>query len=159
MARGSLGAKLINGVVKAISKANKEEQKSRLKAAREDQKRIQKAMNAARAELQRVQRIGEAEDAAYQRTLLAEKKRIEKENEKLIISQAKEKQLKLKEEERAQIKSEKDAKRNAELQQKENIRRAIAEFDEELSQGNAFFRERCNERHNLRLDYIRRLLK
>lgn len=159
MARGSIGVKLINGVVKVISQANKEEQKSRLKAAREDQKRIQKAMNAVRAELQRVQRTREAEDAAYQRTLLAEKKRIEKENEKLIISQAKEKQLKLKEEERAQIQSEKDAKRNAELQQKENIRRAIAEFDVELSQGNASFRERCNERRNLRLDYIRRLLK
>ena len=35
MARGSLGIKLINGVVRAIDKANKEEQRNRVRAAKE----------------------------------------------------------------------------------------------------------------------------
>lgn len=159
MARGSIGVKLIVGVAKAINQANKEAQKSRIRAAREDKKRIQREMNALEAQLKQVQKIEAAQEKEQQRILSAESKRISKENEKRLAAEAKEIQRKEKEKERARIQGEKDAIRNVELQLKENIRRAKAELDDELSQGESCLVERCNERRNLRQAYIRRLLK
>lgn len=169
MARGSLGVKLIVGVVKAINKANKEDQKNRLRTARGNQKITKKCPRCQYfykssecpycadelTALKEIKRRKEIES----RALLVEEKRIAKEKERLLIAEEKERQLKKKEEERAQTQSEKDAKKNAELQKKDNIRRAKAELDEELSQGDACLRERCNERRNLRQNYIRKLLK
>ncbi len=159
MARGSIGVKLIVGVAKAINQANKEAQKSRIRAAREDKKRIQREMNALEAQLKQVQKIEAAQEKEQQRILSAESKRISKENEKRLAAETKEIQQKEKEKERARIQGEKDAIRNAELQFKGNIRRAKAELDDELSQGESCLVERCNERRNLRQAYIRRLLK
>ncbi|MEQ1838136.1 MAG: hypothetical protein ABL858_07375 [Candidatus Nitrotoga sp.] len=159
MAQGSIGVRLIIGVAKAISQSNKDAQKSRVRAAREDQKRIQKEMNALEAQLKQVRKISAAQEKEQQRTFSAETKRIVKENERRLAAEEKEKQLNEKEKERAKIQNEKDAKRNAESRLKENIRRARAELDDELCQGESCRIERCNERRNLRQAYIRRLLK
>lgn len=155
MARGSFGIKLINGVVRAIDKANKAEQRNRLRAAKEAETLAKKLRQIRVREEKENERLDEKMTRERERLLLAK----QRENEKKLAAEEKERQLKLKEEERARIQSEKDAKRNAELLQKEISRRAVAELDEELSEGNLLFKERCKVRRNLRLDYIRRLIK
>lgn len=155
MARGSFGIKLINGVVRAIDKANKEEQRNRLRAAREAEALGKRLRQIRVREEKENERLDEKMARERERLFLAK----QRENEKKLATEEKERQLKLKEEERARVQSEKDVQRNAELLQKEISRRAVAMLDEELSEGNLFFKERCNERRNLRLDYIRRLIK
>lgn len=155
MARGSFGIKLINGVVRAIDKANKEEQRNRLRAAREAEALAKRLRQIRVREEKENERLDEKMARERERLFLAK----QRENEKKLAAEEKERQLKFKEEERARIQYEKDAKRNAELLQKEISRRAVAELDVELSEGNLFFKERCNKRRNLRLDFIRRLIK
>jgi len=159
MARGSIGVKLIVGVVKAINKANKEDQNNRLRAARESESQLKKLRQIRAREEKENERLIESEAKDHERYLLAKQKRIEKEHEKMLADEEKEKQLKIKDAEQSRIQSEKVAKRNAELLLKELINREKAEFELELSQGIACLINRCNVRRNLRLDYIRRLLK
>lgn len=159
MARGSFGIKLINGVVRAIDKANKEEQRNRLRAAREAEALATKLRQIRAREEKENRRLDEKMAKERERLFLAKQKETQRENEKKLAAEEKKRQLKFKEEERARIQCEKDAKRKAVLLQKEISMRAVAELDDELSEGNLFFKERCNERRNLRLDYIRRLIK
>lgn len=159
MARGSLGIKLINGVVRAIDKANKEEQRNRIRAAKLAETHAKMLRQTRAREEKEIERLEEKRARERERLLLAKQKETERENKQKLAAEEKERQSKLKAEERARIQAEKDAKRNAELLQKEILRRAITEFNDELSEGNLLFKQRCNDRRNLRLDYIRKLIK
>jgi hypothetical protein len=155
MGRRGGGLGLILGVVKAIDRSNKEAERERLRRQR-----------AALAQTKVLERLQEQErkhrDKELLQSQIAQKKiDIERERKADCENRALEKEaIRLTKEEvrrsgaevREIARKQKDAERNAVLLAKEAI--AI-----ELTEANAAFSERCKQRNNLRLEYLRTTLK